>query len=136
MLGNAIASSIPAIHTLFNGDTIRQTMFLPYPFEVINIRIDPLAAWFILIINLTCVNGAFQVSMLWVCILQHGLAFLLAWEIMSISSLLLLMFERSKQEVLTAGVNYLIQMHIGAALCTIAFLRIYHEEGSFHFTYI
>ena len=39
MLGNAIASSIPAIHTLFNGDTIRQTMFLPYPFEVINIRI-------------------------------------------------------------------------------------------------
>ena len=159
VLGNAIASSIPAIHTLFNGDTIRQTMFLPYPFEVINIRIDPLAAWFILIINLTCVNGAlygigylkpyenqktdttihwilfviFQVSMLWVCILQHGLAFLLAWEIMSISSLLLLMFERSKQEVLTAGVNYLIQMHIGAALLTIAFLWVYHAEGSFDF---
>ena len=162
VLSNAIFTSIPAIQSILNGITIQHSLFLAYPFEQINLRIDPLAAWFMLIINLTCLNGAlygigylrphenqktdttlhwilfviFQISMLWVCMLQQGLAFLVAWEIMSISSLLLLMFEHARPEVLKAGVNYLIQMHIGAALLTIGFLWVYQTEGSFDFNAI
>ena len=80
------------------------------------LEIDPLSAWFILIINLTLINGAiygigymkayenrkndlsactgymfviFHASMLWVCMLRNSLAFLIAWEIMTLSSLML-----------------------------------------------
>ena len=162
VLINAVVTSIPAVHALFSDTTAQYSFLLGYPFGVISIRIDPLAAWFMLIINLTCINGAlygigymkpyegqkqntslhwiffviFQSSMLWVCMLQHGLAFLIAWEIMSVSSLLLVMFEHSKPETLKAGVNYLIQMHIGVTLLTIAFIWIYLSEGSYDFSAI
>ncbi len=54
----------------------------------------------------------FHASMLWVCILQNSLAFLIAWEIMSLSSMLLVIFDGRKSNVLKAGINYLVQMHI------------------------
>jgi hydrogenase-4 component B len=162
VLLNALFTSIPAIHGLFGNITIQNSLLLGYPFENIPMQIDPLAAWFMLIINLTCINGAlygvgymkpyeeqenntslhwisfviFQSSMLWVCMLQHGLAFLEAWEIMSISSLLLVMFEHGKPETLKAGVNYLVQMHVGAAMLTIAFIWVYLVEGSYDFSAI
>ncbi|MBI5917393.1 MAG: NADH-quinone oxidoreductase subunit E [Bacteroidetes bacterium] len=120
---------------------------------------DALSAWFVLIINFTCVNGAlygigymktyreqksnlalhwsmfllFQASMLWVCMLQHGLAFLIAWELMSLSSLLLVMFEHQKKETLKAGMNYMVQMHVGVVLLTAAFIWVYVSKGSFDF---
>ena len=75
----------------------------------------------------------FQSSMLWVCMLQHGMAFLIAWELMSISSFLLIIFEHQKRETLNAGINYLVQMHIGVIFLTIAFIWIYFSEGSFDF---
>ncbi|MBK9015939.1 MAG: hydrogenase [Saprospiraceae bacterium] len=120
---------------------------------------DALSAWFVLIVNFTCINGAlygigymkayreqkanlalhwsmfllFQSSMLWVCMLQHGLAFLVAWELMSLSSLLLVMFEHQKKETIKAGINYMVQMHIGVALLSTAFIWVYFVEGSFDF---
>jgi hydrogenase-4 component B len=162
ILSNSVFASIPAIQVLLNDTIIQHSFNLVYPFENIRFRIDPLAAWFILIINMTCLNGSlygigylksyevqknnislhwilfviFQTSMIWVCMLQNGLAFLVAWEIMSISSLLLLMFEHAKPETLKAGMNYLIQMHIAAALIAIAFIWVYQAEGSFDFSAI
>lgn len=131
-------------------------------FGNIRIRIDSLSAWFILIVNFTCVTGAlygigymkshedqkansslhwisfvvFQVSMLSVCVLHNSLAFLIAWELMSISSLLLVMFEHYKPDTLKAGINYLVQMHIGVALLSISFIWVYFSEGSFDFANI
>src|SRR4030095_14436053 len=160
VLLNGLLTSFPAIHVLTNGITLQHDFFLGYPFSTLPLRIDPLAAWFMLIINLTCINGAlygigymksyeaqknnltlhwilfviFQSSMLWVCMLQHGLVFLIAWEIMSLSSLLLVIFDHSKPETLNAGVNYLVQMHIGVALLAIGFIWVYFSEGSFDFS--
>jgi hydrogenase-4 component B len=159
---NAIFTSIPAIQVLINDLTTQYNLHLSYPFENISLRIDSLTAWFMLIINLTCINGAlygigymkpynaqknntslhwilfviFQSSMLWVCMLQHSLAFLIAWEIMSISSLLLVMFEHSKSETIKAGVNYLVQMHIGVVMLVVGFIWVYLSEGSFDFSAI
>lgn len=154
----AITTSIPAINTFFGNPT---DLLLPGSafFGEIPIRIDALSAWFILIINLTCINGAFygigymkpykeqkanlslhwtlflifQTSMLWVCMLQHSLAFLIAWEIMSLSSLFLVIFEHEKKETLKAGINYMVQMHIGVAFLTVAFIGVYFVQGSFDF---
>ncbi|OFY83349.1 MAG: hypothetical protein A3F72_20345 [Bacteroidetes bacterium RIFCSPLOWO2_12_FULL_35_15] len=154
----AVVTSIPALNAL-NGNPIdiiiSGTSFLGN----IPLRIDALSAWFMLIINLTCINGAlygigymkpyqeqktnlslhwvlfliFQSSMLWVCMLQHSLAFLVAWELMSLSSLLLVMFEHHKIETIKAGLNYLVQMHIGVVFLTVAFIWVYFSEASFDF---
>lgn len=123
------------------------------------IRIDELSAWFILIINFTCVTGVFygqgylkaydnpsrkmamhwilfvlfQLSMVWVCMIQHGLGFLIAWEIMSLSSMMLVIFDANNPKTLKAGINYLVQMHISVVFLTIGFVWLYFQTGSFSF---
>lgn len=161
ILINAVLTSIPALDAL-RGQPL-DVVFQGTPFlGNVPVRMDALSAWFVLIVNFTCINGAlygigymkayreqksnlalhwsmfllFQASMLWVCMLQHGLAFLIAWELMSLSSLLLVMFEHQKKETLKAGVNYLVQMHVGVVLLTAAFIWIYSSTGSFDFSAI
>jgi len=158
----AATTSLPAVKVLSSHQTVQSSLSLSYPFGIVPVRIDPLSAWFILIINLTCINSAlygigylkkyaqhrtrlvlhwiyfvlFQASMLAVCLLHHGLAFLVAWEIMSISSFLLVIFEQENPGTLKAGINYLVQMHIGVAFLSIAFIAVYAGTGSFDFASI
>ena len=158
---NSLLTSIPAFYAL-GGKAIDVVVEGSAFFGAIPIRIDALSAWFILIINFTSINGAiygigymkpyhgqnknlalhwsvypvFHVSMIWVCMLQHSLAFLIAWELMSLSSLLLVIFESHKKNTLLAGINYLVQMHVGVALLTIGFIWVYVSQGSFDFNAI
>jgi len=158
----SLLSAVPVVQALSQHRSTQSHLWLPEPFGKIPIRIDPLSAWFMLIIDLTCFSGALygagymkrykeekkntslhwisfvtlHASMLGVCMVQHSLAFLMAWEIMSISALLLVLFEHAKPETLKAGVNYLIQMHIGVVLLTIAFIWVYLSEDSFDFSAI
>jgi len=157
----AVVTSVPAIKVLTGNDV---HIILPQSivFGKISLQIDSLSAWFILIINLTCINGAFygigymkkyheqranlalhwilfllfQSSMLWVCMVQNGLVFLIVWEIMSISSFLLVIFEHQNKSTLHAGLNYFVQMHIGVMFLTAAFIWVYFSEGSFEFSSI
>ncbi len=155
---NAALTSVPAVRALAGNPLDFVMDGMPF-FGGIPVRLDALSAWFVLIINFTCINGAlygmgymksyreqkanlalhwtlfllFQASMLWVCMLQHGLAFLVAWELMSLSSLFLVMFEHEKPETLRAGINYLVQMHLGVILLTVAFIWVYFATGSFDF---
>ena len=129
----------------FMGDTI--------------VRIDGLSAWFILIINFTSLTGVFygtgylraysnpapkltlhwalfimfHLAMVWVCMLQNGFAFLLAWEVMSLTSMLLVIFDSHNTQNLKAGINYLVQMHISVVFLTIGFVWVYSSTGSFSF---
>jgi formate hydrogenlyase subunit 3/multisubunit Na+/H+ antiporter MnhD subunit len=128
-------------------------------FGEIPLRIDALSAWFILIINFTSVTGVlygagylqssvvqssvislhwilyllFQSSMLAVCMVQHSIAFILSWEIMSLSSLLLVLFDHTNPKVIKAGINYLVQMHLSVAFLTVAFIWVYFKTGTFDF---
>ena len=96
----AVITSVPAVKAL-TGNDIEVIIGNTPVFGNISFHIDSLSAWFILIINLTCINGAFygisymkqyneqksnlslhwilfllfQSSMLWVCMLQNGLVF-------------------------------------------------------------
>ena len=161
ILSNAILSLLLVFPGL-NGTAIELNFYGSNIFGNIPIRIDALSAWFILIINFTCVTGSlygigymkphinqkgntslhwvmfilFHLSMIAVCMIQNSLAFLIAWEIMSISSLLLIMFEHNRPDTLKAGVNYLVQMHIGVAFLSVGFIWIYFSEGSFDFATI
>ena len=158
ILANSVIFSVPAVGALGN-----HTMEIVFSgagiFGDVPVRIDPLAAWFILIVNLTCINGTlygigymrsyegqqnnlslhwcllivFHLSMLWVCVLQHGLVFLVAWEVMSIASFLLILFDHTKAKTIQAGVNYLVQMHIGVACLTAVFIWLMMSEGTYDF---
>ncbi len=128
-------------------------------FGEIPMRIDALSAWFILVINFTSITGAlygfgylkssvthsavaslhwisfiiFHSSMLIVCMVQHTIAFVVAWEIMSVSSFLLVLFDHTNKQVIKAGVNYLVQMHLSVVLITIAFIWVFFLTGNFDF---
>jgi formate hydrogenlyase subunit 3/multisubunit Na+/H+ antiporter MnhD subunit len=118
--------------------------------------VDELSAWFLLIINFTCLTGVFfgsgylktsdsspkklnrhwmlfvlfQLSMLWVCMIQHGLVFLIIWEVMSLSSVLLVIFDNNNPKIIKAGISYLVQMHISIVFLTIGFIWLYFQTGS------
>ncbi len=151
-----IGSSIPAIRALAGHPfefIIKNTLV----FGDIPIRIDALSGWFILIINLTMLTGGFyginymnayrkekanlslhwillvifHLSMLGVCVMHNGLMFLIIWEIMSLSSMLLVIFEHYKPETLRAGLNYLVQMHLSVILLTLGVVGLYLHTHSF-----
>ena len=71
--------------------------------------------------------------MLIVTMVQHSIAFIVAWEIMSLTSLFLVLFDYTNPKVLKAGINYLVQMHISVVLLTIAFIWVYFKTGTFDF---
>jgi hydrogenase-4 component B len=128
-------------------------------FGDIPLRIDALTSWFILIINFTSFTGVlygagylkssavqpslisfhwilyliFHSSMLAVTVIQHSIAFIVGWEIMSLSSLFLVLFDYTNPKVLKAGVNYLVQMHISVVLLTVGFIWVYFKTGTFDF---
>ena len=64
---------------------------------------------------------------------QHSIAFIVAWEIMSLSSFLLVLFDYTNPKVIKAGINYLVQMHLSVVLITVAFIWVYFKTGTFDF---
>lgn len=158
ILINSIITGFIAIMAINSGG-IETELNAGHFFGNIPLRIDGLSAWFILIVNFTSLMGTFygvgymksyhkqprntslhwslfvifHLSMVWVCIVQHSVAFLVLWEIMSLSSMLLVMFEHQKADTIKAGINYLIQMHLGVTLLTIAFIWVFASQQSFDF---
>lgn len=158
VLTNAFLTSIPSILAL-SGSLQAATFSIPHFIGDIAIRVDSLSAWFILIINFTTINGVlfgmgylksyqelkvnrelhwvfyvlFHISMIWVCMFEHGLAFLVSWELMSLSSLMLVLFEFQKKSTLKAGINYMVQMHLSVVFLTLGFIWLFEQTGSFNF---
>jgi len=157
----AVFSSIPAVRVLAgDGGSFGFTLTGMEFFHDVRFTIDALSAWFILIINFTMVMAGlysigymdhykerssslafhwiafviFHVSMIAVCTVQNGMAFLVAWEIMSLSSFFLVIFEHEKQETIKAGLNYLVQMHISMVLLTVGVIWMYLQTGSLDFS--
>ncbi|MFH0895466.1 MAG: proton-conducting transporter membrane subunit [Bacteroidota bacterium] len=151
-------SSYPAVNVLITNHTLIYSIPIIIWSAPLEFIIDPLSAVFILIINFTVFTGAcyaitnmrmyenrsrtdfalhffaftwLHLSMLLVCLFHHSILFLLAWEIMSLSSFVLVIFESEKSDVLKAGINYLVQMHIGAMFLLIAFLLSYQYSGDY-----
>lgn len=125
----------------------------------IPVRIDALSGWFILIINFTFITGAIyglhymkpykaqkanlslhcisfillHSSLISICSLQNSIAFLITWEVMALSSFLLIIFEHNKKETLNAGINFLIQSHICIMFLTLGFIWVALKMNSYDF---
>lgn len=78
----------------------------------------------------------FIVGMLVVVTASNGLFFLIAWEIMSIASYFLVIYDRNDKNNIKAGFLYLVMTHIGTAFIILAFLLMYKFTGSFDFASI
>ncbi|MEK7150893.1 MAG: proton-conducting transporter membrane subunit [Patescibacteria group bacterium] len=78
----------------------------------------------------------FIVGMLLVVTASNGLFFLIAWEIMSVASYFLVIYDRNDQKNVKAGFLYLVMTHIGTAFIILAFLLLYKFTGSFDFNSI
>lgn len=72
-------------------------------------------------------------SMLGVVIAQNALLFLIIWEMMSLSSFFLVLFENEKKDVLKAGVKYLVFMHVSVIFIMIMFAILATQASSLDF---
>ena len=74
-----------------------------------------------------------HLSMLLVSTLREGTPFLVAWELMTVSSFGLVLFDSERRETLQIGIMYFVQMHIGFALIMGAFLIANAQGAAFGF---
>jgi hydrogenase-4 component B len=72
-------------------------------------------------------------SMIVVVLARNALLFLLAWEVMSLSSFFLVAFENEKSEVRESSWIYLIATHIGTAFLLVMFLLLGRESNGLDF---
>ena len=152
--------SLPSIVSLLTGSSFGVKLYLPPVFNDINFVIDPLSAFFILIISGLSFLGTIYAcgyikpyfnkemnlsshtfflmlliaSMISVVTVQNSLFFIILWEIMSLSSFFLVIFEGHKKEVLNAGIKYIIYMHISMIFILSAFVILNIHSNSLNFS--
>ena len=142
-----VLTAIPAIKVLIQQTSYVTTYLMQQPLGDTVLCIDALSAFFILLIDIICMMGIYYgigylkayskgnyairshllylttlfVSMLLVVTVQNALVFLIVWEVMSLSSFLLVLFEHDKKEVIKASMDYFLQMHISVVFLIIGF---------------
>lgn len=142
-----------------NRDVVFSVAQNSFPFLSLSFSIDKLASFFIFTISLIVLFcsiygigyikhfykqynlGAFGffyhlfiLGMLLVVSASNGIFFLIVWEIMSLASYFLVVFNRHDANNVKAGFLYLVMTHVGTAFIIIAFLLLYKYTGSFDFT--
>ncbi|WP_343216217.1 proton-conducting transporter membrane subunit [Clostridium frigoris] len=78
----------------------------------------------------------FVASMIGVVVSNNAISFLVFWEIMSISSFFLVIYEYMHKESLKSGIFYFIMTHISGLFLMIMFAFLYKYSGSFDFSEI
>lgn len=155
----SILTIIPAFKTLFFGFSDGFIFNWNGIFGEVPFVIDILSAFFIIIISFVSFLGILYsngymkpyegkskkiashcfflpmltASMLLVTVVQNALFFLIVWELMSLSSFFLVIFEDDKKEVLSAGVKYLIYMHISVIFIIALMALMSVKSGSYDF---
>lgn len=149
----------PAINVLCTGNTLSKVFKFNNIFGSISFSIDSLSTFFIFVITVMSLasvifskgylaeylklgkNINFHLmflvmliaSMLLVVTCQNAFVFLICWEIMSLSSFFLVIFENEKKEVLKVGIKYLVFMHVSVLFIMMAFALMSIHSGSFDF---
>ena len=148
---------IPTTIALFKNETFSKSINLRGLIGHADFVLDPLAAFFTLIIlvigflaiiyskeylkpsnrDLSChyfFMSIFISAMIMVTIVQNIFLFLFFWEIMSLSSFFLLLFENEKKEVRQFAINYFITMQVGVLFLFGGFLLLNIRTNSLDFS--
>jgi formate hydrogenlyase subunit 3/multisubunit Na+/H+ antiporter MnhD subunit len=151
-IGAVIAACValpPAIAVLAGAAREEVSVAWAAPIEHLRFGIDALSAFFIvplMLLGAVCaIYGAFYLddqrerrwlavpacsynllvgAMLLVLISRDAIGFVIAWELMTLSSYLLVIFDHAQPEVRRAGWIYLIASHIGVACILSMFLLV------------
>ena len=75
----------------------------------------------------------FILSMILVTSADNAIMFLIVWELMSVVSYFLVVYEHEKPETRKAGFIYIVMTHIGTGFIMISFLIFVGTSGSFSF---
>jgi formate hydrogenlyase subunit 3/multisubunit Na+/H+ antiporter MnhD subunit len=149
---------IPAVEVLWTGQAEAFRMAWQVPFGSFHIQLDALSAFFLLpVLGLPAIAAIYgkaylaaysgkknlgvswffytilTASMMLVVVARNAVLFLMAWEIMSVSSFFLVCFEDEKESVRKAGWTYLVATHIGTAFLLVMFVLLAHHGPSMDF---
>lgn len=150
-----------AINVLITGVNFEDILISKFYSDPLSIKIDSLTAMFILLINFTSLTSfiyannylepykkhksrfsfalhyfnffILNFTMLMVVMIQDAIGFLMVWELMSLSSFMLVIFESEKPDIVKTGIKYLVQMHVGYLFIIAGFVFVYMNTGSFSF---
>jgi len=142
-----IIGIVPAVQIIYYGNTETLRLAWDIPLGSFFLKLDPLAAFFLLPIfvlsALVAVYGkeylrAYRekkllgiswfffnllvASMAMVCLAANTILFLVSWEIMALSSFFLVAFEYEKEDVRKASWTYMIASYLGTACLLPMFL--------------
>ncbi|MBQ5738702.1 MAG: NADH-quinone oxidoreductase subunit E [Alistipes sp.] len=156
----AVGAIYLVVRTLLLGDVLLAT-FSTDMFGAERLSVDPVSALFLAIISITSVATVLYskgyvegylkrfspthislhytalvllvVSMMLVVVSSGGFSFLFSWELMTIASFILILFEADRHEVRRAALNYLVMMHIGFMFLVAGFVMLHGVTGSANF---
>ncbi len=163
--GFAIAGSfigiLFSVSILFSGKTVIFEMLNTFSLFPVFIKVDMLSAFFVLIISTVSFLSTiyaigymrqfygkynlgsfgffyniFIASMMLVVTANNSLYFILVWELMSLASYFLVIFEFDHRKNIKAGFLYFIMTHIATGGILLGFLLLYAATGSFDFEVI
>ncbi|KPQ41411.1 MAG: Energy-conserving hydrogenase subunit echA [Candidatus Methanoperedens nitroreducens] len=152
----ALLGVIFSISVIF-GETfylaLSQDSYLEFGFFV-----DKLSAFFILVISISVfavsifstgyvkeyfgkknigrlgfLYNIFILSMIFVICANNAIMFLIVWELMSVISFFLVVYEHEKPETRKAGFIYIVMTHIGTGFILLSFMIFAGTSGSFSF---
>jgi len=148
----------PAFAVLAGGPTGRLAVAWTPPLEQLHLGLDPLTAFFVVpLLVLGAIGAVYGASyldaqrdrrllgppalfynlliaaMLLVLLARDAIAFLVAWEVMTLASYLLVSFDHHEPDVRRAGWVYLIAAHLGLACVLAMFLLLGHLGGGLDF---
>lgn len=72
-------------------------------------------------------------SMMLVVLARNGVLFLVAWEVMALTSFFLVTFEDEQESVRRAGWTYLVATHLGTVFLFVMFILLGRQSGSMDF---
>ena len=153
----SLAALTTAFAVLVSGQAIAFSLPGTLPFVEFAFRFDALAAYFVILVSLVGMAASiygigyqkhffgghslgwfgflyniFLLSLVFIPLANQAFFFLFLWEIMSLSSYFLVVFER-KEESVQAGFLYFLMTHLGTAFVMLALLLAYGATGSFAF---
>ncbi len=147
---------VPVTLALVSGGELSLRLPWPVPYASFALGVDPLTAWFLLPVLALCGLAAgyglgylkphlgkkdlgahwaayalLNLGMVLVLLARNWVLFLVAWELMSTASYLLVTFEHERSDVRHAGWTYWVATHLGVVCLIACFTLLGQSTGSF-----
>ncbi len=162
VVAGAVAATAMAVNVLASGTTIELWSLSGGMFGNDSGRMDSLSALFVAVISIGSVASVLYArgylehtlgekstahvslhyaslavmayAMMGVVTSEGGYSFLFFWELMTVASFLLILYDAQRREVVRAALSYLIMMHMGFVMLVIGFVMLSSATGSASFT--